>query len=517
MYLVSCTSVKKYNDQITKLHSVESLQSDVDAAFRQLKRHHPQLYRYTPKEVLHFKFDSLKRAIKSPMNSRDFYKMLAPVVTNVRQGHVSVGSAAKKFNRKETKRLKKQKFEFYKLDFEYLNDKLWVKANRGKDSTLVGSQVVSIDGESAKDLVEAFKTRFASDGYNTTLHNRFVGRGFTTFYYKDKGFVDSLKIEFKKNDSLFVKTLKRDVKKEIAKTKQAKDTLKRTKPKKLSKPEKQEKRLAKRKKRKDNKKYGFIASRKQYTRNFNFIGKDSSVAYMKIRGFKNGSYKKFYEECFTKMDSLNTENFILDLRDNGGGRIAEIERLYSYLTDKEYQFILESEVNSRAPFFKMIMSNTTPNGLKFLSGIISPALYVHNIIHTHKKDGKYYYKFGESKTRKPNPNNYKGKMFVLINGNSFSASSLISTHLKATKRATFVGEETGGAYNGCVAGIYKIYRLPETRLNIRIGLMQVEAPYTQEPDGFGIKPDVEILPTIDDRRLNKDPELDWVLNEINKL
>ncbi len=104
----------------------------------------------------------------------------------------------------------------------------------------------------------------------------------------------------------------------------------------------------------------------------------------------------------------------------------------------------------------------------------------------------------------------------MINGYSFSASSILSTQLQANNRAVFVGEETGGAYNGTVAGIYKMYLLPASKIKIRIGLMQIEAPFKQQPDGFGNKPDVEILPTVKDRRLGKDPELDWILNDIEK-
>ncbi len=107
-------------------------------------------------------------------------------------------------------------------------------------------------------------------------------------------------------------------------------------------------------------------------------------------------------------------------------------------------------------------------------------------------------------------------MYVLINGNSFSASSLISTHLKATNRAVFVGEETGGAYNGCVAGVYKIYQLPSTKLKTRMGLMQIETPYKQIPDGFGIKPDVEITHTIENIKTKIDPEIEWILKHINQ-
>ncbi|WP_227806008.1 hypothetical protein [Algibacter lectus] len=49
---------------------------DIDRVYNQLKKHHPNLYQYTSKTDLDFKFDSLKRAINSPINSRDFYKKL---------------------------------------------------------------------------------------------------------------------------------------------------------------------------------------------------------------------------------------------------------------------------------------------------------------------------------------------------------------------------------------------------------------------------------------------------------
>lgn len=514
LFIASCGSVKTYNEQITSMHSIEDLRNDVDKLYRQLKKHHPKLYQYTPKNVLDFKFDSLKTSIKHPMDSRAFYKKLAPVVANVRQGHVSVGSANKRFTRKERKVLKKKKFEFYDLDFEYLSNALYVKSTKGKDSTLVGNEVLKIENESAIHLVDTFKTQFASDGYNTSLYNRYAGKNFKTFYYRNKGFVDSLKVVFKNQDSVFLKTFKR-LKKEDKKKKTEPDSTKKVKPKKLTRAEKKANRITRKNKRKYNNKHGYVASRKYYTRNLDFIGKDSTVAYMKIRSFSNGTYKDFYKESFAKLDSAKTKYLILDLRDNGGGRIAEIDNLYSYLTNDDYQLILESEVNSRIPFMKFIMSNASSASLKIIGGLLSPIIITHNLLKTKKKEGKLYYRFNKfSKIKSPNPLHYKGKMYVLINGNSFSASSLLSTHLKANNRAVFVGEETGGAFNGTVAGIYKLYQLPTSKLNVRMGLMQIEAPQKQYPDGYGIKPDVNITPTIEDRKMSIDRELQWVLSDI---
>ena len=514
-FCISCVSVKKHNAQIEALHTPESLHMDIDRVYNQLKKHHPNLYQYTSKTDLDFKFDSLKRAINSPINSRDFYKKLAPVVAQVKQGHVSLGSAYTEYTRKELKALKKKKFEFYDLDFEYLDHKLWVIETRGKDSSLVGAEVLKLENENVSDLITGFKSRFASDGFNQTLQNRLVGRNFSTFYFKEKGFIDSLQVQFKLNDSVFIKTLKRIDKKE--KTKKNDSIAPEPKPIiKLSKAEKKQNRIAERNKRKKHRELGFIAKSKEYTRNFSFIGKDSATAYIKIRGFNNGNYRKFYKKSFKKLDSAKTKNLVLDLRDNGGGRIAEINYLYSYLAKTKYQFMAPAEVNRRLSFFPAFMNNTSSVATKIFMGIASPFIAVDNLLKTKKQDGKLYYRFPYSKEKEPRDQNYTGNLYVLTNGNSFSASALISTHLKATKRAVFVGEETGGAYNGCVAGLYKIYQLPETKLKIRMGLMQIEAPFKQNPDGFGIKPNVEITPTISDRLSGKDPELEWILSDISK-
>ena len=101
LVLFSCKSVKKHNEQITKLHPSEDLHSDIDKLYQQLKRHHPKLYQYTPKAKLDFKFDSLKIAINKPLDSRTFYKKVAPVVAQIKQGHIGVSSVGKWFARKE--------------------------------------------------------------------------------------------------------------------------------------------------------------------------------------------------------------------------------------------------------------------------------------------------------------------------------------------------------------------------------------------------------------------------------
>ncbi|MGJ8549411.1 S41 family peptidase [Winogradskyella wichelsiae] len=521
LLLVSCASIEKHNEQITKLHSVADLHEDIDHVYDQLQRHHPHLYQFTSKRVLDFKFDSLKKALNTPTDSRTFYKQLSGVTKFIGQGHMALYPPSIKYNRKERKALKDTKFEIINLDFEYVNDKLLIAKARGKDSLLTHAEVLEVDGENSQNLINNYIKTIASDGYNTTFHKRVAGFRFMSYYAKDKGRFDSISLTLKKLDSTFVKNYKRILIKDTTTVKNdalKKDSLDTVKKEiaKLTKAERKAKRKKLKAKRKHNWNYGYNASRKEYTRNLNFIGKDSTVALLKIRGFSNGSYKEFYDESFKTIDSLKPDALVIDLRNNFGGRLNEITYLYAYLTDQNFTFINPSEINRRFPILKSTMANTTPTGLKILAGLFSPVLATIDILKTSKKDGQLYYKFKSAKAQEPQDLNYKGKIYVLINGNSFSASSLLSTQLKGSHRAVFVGEETGGAYNGTVAGFYKSYQMPNTKVTARIGLAHIDAQYKKQPDGYGIKPDIKITPTYKDRINGNDPELEWVLEDLNQ-
>ncbi|WP_158975597.1 S41 family peptidase [Cellulophaga sp. L1A9] len=515
LFLTSCVSVKNYNNQIAELHSVEELHQDVDFAYYKLIKLHPRLYQFITKEQLDDKFDSLKIAINTPMSSTDFYRMLAPVVSEVRQGHISISPPFSKFTRKERKSRRKNKFEFYDLAFEQVNDAFLIHDNYGLDSTIVGSEVLEVNGEPIEQLLANYEHVFSSDGYNTTFKDRFVALRFSTFYLRDKGRLDSLELKLKHKDSIFTKMLRTIPKDSSNVKKMPKDST--VKEPVLTKLEKKDKKRLDRIKRKNNKKYGYQNTKKQFTRNFRFLKQDQDIAYMKIRGFSNGKYSDFYKESFQKIDSANAKTLVLDLRDNTGGRLDEIALLYSYLTDEKYQFIKKGESMTRFPFHKALLSRRNPFALNALGVLVAPITIPLEYSRTHRKDGVLYYKFRTSKqNRKPKELNFKGPIYVLINGNSFSASSILSTALKGSKRATFVGEETGGHYNGTVAGISKFIQLPNSKVTISFGLLHIQSPYENSEKGYGIKPEVVIVPTEENRLNNEDPELEWIIEKVKQ-
>lgn len=499
LLIVSCQSTKKFNEGLSQPISVEKLHSDVDYSYKKLKQLHPKLYWYISKEKLEYKFDSLKKTIQKPMTGLDFYKELSPVLRSIGQGHLGVSPSFEKLSKKEEKLLKKKgKLPFNQLDLEFLDDKLIVLKNRSRHQINENAEIVSVNNESPQKIINTLKTRIASDGYNQTLYKRFFGKAFGPYYSFDKGKIqDTLRLVVRQNekDSLFV--IVRDTFGLKGKDKSEK----------LSRKELKEKR-------KFNSKFGYIADNKTFTRELKFMEKDSATAVMTIKYFSNGNAYKFYEESFKLLSKAKTQNLIIDLRNNPGGRLYEIDNLYSYLVDKPYVFIEDYEVVSKTSKLHLNYFKGGGPVIKLFKILGAPFFYSINYLKVRKEDDKYLISNSSSKEQKPNADNFKGKIYVLINGGSFSASSVISSNLKATKRAYFVGEETGGAFNGTVAAQMPLVQLPNSKVNLRIGLAVVSATGKTDIEGRGIFPDKEILPTLEDRKNNIDPELNWILKDI---
>ncbi|MFV5699175.1 S41 family peptidase [Flavobacterium sp. ZT3R17] len=505
LFFVQCTSIKKHNKHLNDLIAEEKLKSDVDFTYRKLQELHPNLYWYISKEALDYKFDSLKSTLTKPMTSFNFYKKLSPVVAAVRQGHLVVYPPTKLLSKGETKALiKRGTGPFSQFDFDLFNGKLYVVKNKSYDKTIQpGTEVIAVNGTKPIDLITEYNHYYSSDGYNTTYKTNYSGKRFSTLFSNENGIKDSLQFDFKFDDSLKTITIKRkaeDTTGEHLKKIQKKLALKdKTKSKEI------------RKKKRIN---GYYSAEKNYNRNLHFLEKDSSVAIMKIRSFKIGDYKTFYRESFSKITGYQSKTLIIDLRNNGGGRVTEIADLYSYLADSTFVFLDKSEVVSKSSLFKGAYFNGGSFGFKALKTIFSPIIYSYLLLTVHKnQNGKNYYAT-QTTPHKVSKNAFKGKIYILINGGSFSASCIISSNLKGSKRAYFIGEETGGAFNGTVAGFMPRVKLPNTGIQIRIGLMYIAAPFKTTIEGRGIFPDMEIIPTIEDRIKENDPEMNWILDDI---
>lgn len=501
--LSSCSSVKKYNEQVSQKHSPDKLKKDVDYAYKKLIKLHPNLYLYISKENLDYKFDSLKNKLTKPLSSIDFYKQLAPVIASIKQGHTSLDPPFKKQTKFEIKEKGKRINPFRSIEFKKIKDKVVVEKTFGINNTiLIGSELLSIDNNKTSDLIKSFKHLRTGDGYNKTFVPEFTRKYIGHFYFKTHGLKDSIQLNLKYKDSLYTKYIyafERKLKKETIHSK------------KLTKTEKKIIKEKVKARKKWESKYGYNKYREENTRDLKFIISDSikTIAYLKIRGFNNGNYKDFYKDAFIKIDSAKCKNLIIDLRDNLGGRGTEVNELYSYLTNKEFYLIKPFEMTKASSWMYPFLHNKSVL-TKSISVLLFPIAKIAQLFLVKNIDGKPHINMF-SKLRKPKEKyNYNGKIYVLINGLSFSSSSFLSSNLKGSGRAFFVGDETGGGFNSTVAGQFVVIELPNSKVHLTFGLYNFEIPFEATPKGYGVKPDKYI----EVETLANDKQLEWILRDI---
>lgn len=491
--MFSCQSVKKNNLFLDKKIQVEELREDVDFTYEKLKRFHPELYWYISKEALDYKFDSLKTNIRQPMTPNQFFFQLSPVIASIKEGHLRLKAIPKRYTKAQQKDFKKKRPLFALMDYQVVDDKLFVKENKENIKDIkVKTEILTINGEKVSDLIKKYNKLYSSDGNNKTFQKYFMNLAFFNYYTLENGYLDSAALQTKLDNKITEVVIKRQ-----RKTDEQIDTdkikLKVTATQKVQ---------------------DYDASSKTYNRSFKFLKADSSVAYIKVKTFSATLAKKFYKETFANIKNAGSQYLILDIRDNLGGSLSEINTLYSYLSDKEFTLIKAPEMTSKTS----VLHQNYFRGQKVWTSVLSAPAYpfflVGNYFLSSKKNNRYYFRESASKPTKPKANAFRGKIYVLINGSSFSASSIISAKLKFDKRATIVGEETGGANDGTVAGVSNTVILPYSKLALPIGLFLIRPNIEFDNQHRGVIPNVEINPDFGKLSDAEDKMMQWVMEDI---
>lgn len=495
----SCISVKKHNEKSEIPIPVENLKKDIDYTHQKLIELHPKLYWYISKEDLNYQFDSLKTTIKRPLKPNEFYQKLAPVIAKIKEGHLRLYPYEKRLTKKEIKNLKNQKGLLSRYNFTIDDDRIFIKDNTDKIPNMnVGTEILKIKDIAAKDLLRKYKPLINSDGDNNTFQKYSMARRWPAFFTAEYGILDSLKIEAKYQNVLKTFYLHRE--------KISKEEKKKTEHenKKLSKSETGK-----------TKDYNIVT--KSFNRDLQFPTKDSTVAYMKIKTFSGTFSRKFYKQSFAILKKSPSKFLILDVRDNLGGSLAEINNLYSYLVSEEFKFINDIEVTSRFSIFQANYFSGLPTLAKPIAAISYPIYILGSAFAVKKKEDQFFLKNnGILSLKKPKKNHFEGTIYVLINGSSFSASSIIASKLKDEKRVFLVGEETGGANDGTVAGRYSTKKLPYSKLRLPISLMLVQPNIKFTETRKGVVPDYEIIPSLPEILQKKDIQLEWIMENIKK-
>ncbi|MES2006442.1 MAG: S41 family peptidase [Bacteroidota bacterium] len=203
----------------------------------------------------------------------------------------------------------------------------------------------------------------------------------------------------------------------------------------------------------------------------------NGVAVLTVQTFFNGflqqtgeEFGRFMDSAFDDLRDKKVQKLLIDIRGNQGGNDGNGALLYAYLTSKPFMYY---------------------SSLETVNGQLLAADDHANL-----------------KLQQPRPNNFTGKVFVLANGRSFSASAEFSAIARSEKRAVFIGEEVGGGYFGNTSGNEANVVLPNSQLTCRVPLVKYTSAVKQDANkGNSVMPDYPVYPTIQDFIRHTDSQL----------
>ncbi len=198
---------------------------------------------------------------------------------------------------------------------------------------------------------------------------------------------------------------------------------------------------------------------------------------LKVEDFSK-SDKGFFRNAFKKIHEMKAEKLILDLRRNTGGSRKAAIALTRFLADSAFAYsILQPRLatgrylNGKGKFFLFLSK------LKYNVG---------NVFNMHSSDlgTEFIYAY------KPNSkNHFSGKLYVLTDGFTASASTMVTSWLKQYSNTIFIGSQASGGYNGNNGGSFPLITLPNSNIQIRFPAYRLILDH-QSDQSAGLIPDV---------------------------
>lgn len=469
--LVASVGQAQDKSNIDKKIQADALIEDFEILQDHLEKYHRGLYQYTSKEKLDLVFDRYKNKIKEPMSGIEFYRLIAPILAPIGNGHTDI-DVPKDYFYESQNNLLRLPFTFY-----YDQEKLFITRNNSKDLSIEQKTVVThINGKSVKELIELFKIYVTRDGYNQTLPLRSATGRFSLNYAYVIGTPDEFEMK-----------MITPAGEKITKTVEA-----------LTLPEIRK-----------NHKERYKSASKSFWSDASVPAIEYSIegnmAVLKIRTFeskfakKRGQpFKSFLKTAFADFNRSNVEHLILDLRENGGGDPMPTVHLMAHLYDKPFTFY--KEVSANVNKFKGKQYFEYPMWLLNLQAKLKL-----------RKKGDYYVvkNMDGTKEAKPKAEVFGGALYVLTSENSFSATGEMTAIIKELREATFIGVEPGGNPNQNTSGIMLPMVLPNSKLRVVLPIILWEMNVTFENTGYGVRPDHVVRKTVDEALAGKDVVLEY--------
>ena len=218
---------------------------------------------------------------------------------------------------------------------------------------------------------------------------------------------------------------------------------------------------------------------------FQYKKLSDSVANLDLRTFELDEMQEdSVRMIFAQIVADSIPNLIIDLRDNYGGSREVMETIYSYIAQKPFCTSLYRFVNKRGCF--KCFGGSCPVDDEPM-GVFAEYEPLPN--------GEGFVKNEPEWVEPDSLVNYKGRLYVLTNEASFSASTSFAGYVKKQNRGVLVGRETGSAYHQMKAEHFTQYMMPGSGITVQIPMIKIVADTVVNerfPFGRGVLPDYPV-------------------------
>lgn len=412
--------------------SVSQMQEDFDLAHKALEEAHSGLYRYSSKPDLDRAFAAERAKLNRPMTRMDFLVVMSETVALIHCGHTSVDP---------DDQLKQEidNTPLFPLRVHPERAGLMVLSNdTSSDETIrPGMELLRINGKNVADILARIWPLLSADGDIETDKRMHIPNFFPLYYCALFGPSDRFTVEARDASGRKVTAnLQGVTRADREKNQNPVNAAFRASVARLNWP-------------KENLAIRFL--------------KDPDIAEVRIRYFIGDDFPKWTAETFKTLAQRGTKALILDLRNDGGGQDEYGAMLVSYLTDKSFRYFERINIKTISPSFKMYSDWNTNNEARLRDGTTpdpTGGYVVTSRLHPCLAE--------QSPAKDP----FLGKVIVLIDGGTFSTAADFCAIVHHLKRATFIGEETGGGYYGNNSGYGMRLTLRNSKLQVRIPMYE---------------------------------------------
>jgi Peptidase family S41 len=448
------------------------LREDLQVARQSLEEGHPGLYRYTRKAELDRIFDEAEKSLNRPMDFYEFYRVMALPIAAIKCGHTDIDLSADV--RKETELL-----PWLPFDVKVLGSKVYIFRDYAKSGTLAGKEIQSINGVPAARILCTMLAAESQDGDIQTSRQRVISQHFGLNLVVLLGLRAPYEVGLANSGSngpakLLVAGLKHEELVKMSKTLYPQDE----------------------------------GSKEFADLKFLDEGQIAVLTYSQF-GVNVEEGRAFMKRSFEAIRAKGSRAMILDLRGNLGGENELGALLLGYLVNTPFRYYEDQIVKRMSGGYNFAKYADDGRPYNVPEGMVQL-----------RADGRMHIitdpLLGLQQPAEPT---FSGPVYLLINGRCFSTAAEFLTEIHIHHRATFIGEESAGAYYGNNSGEVPRITLPHSKLGLFIPLvsyyMAVGGNYAHEA-ARGIIPDYSVDCTIADLLAGTDREFGLALQLARK-